>query len=244
MEEVEITKQDKYFENKIALKEIESLKYKIREIKGEKTIGEKSHTEFEILELKFENLQSEIGNYKYQVYLTFLITLQNGELSSRVSQYNIALEDKIREIGHMADHIDSLKKTVVDTKKHHSIMAQQLKTTVKEHKEALDVNEKMKEKLEELLSVVKSLLVQMHKINIEHSALKKEHTESLKLVNMLQDNSGFDIGQMTPRPDWDRLKKQYKIDSRIINSEKRSNFLLKNLTLRPRIQLSQSRKAL
>ena len=56
MEEIEITKQDKFFENKIALKEIESLKYKIQEIVGERTKGEKSHTEFEILELKFENL--------------------------------------------------------------------------------------------------------------------------------------------------------------------------------------------
>lgn len=73
-------------------------------------------------------------------------------------------------------------------------------------------NVQYQRRINEMNSMLTSLLIQLTKIKDEHMSMKQSFTELTKENELLKDKNGIDLGQLTPRPNWKGLANQYKIN--------------------------------
>lgn len=75
-----------------------------------------------------------------------------------------------------------------------------------------DENAQYSRRINEMNSMLTSLLIQLTKIKDEHMSMKQKFNVLNKENELLKDKNGIDLGQMTPRPNWKGLTSQYKIN--------------------------------
>ena len=71
---------------------------------------------------------------------------------------------------------------------------------------------KTEQKLTDLSSTLQNVLIQLHKIKDEHLSLKKDLVRVEKENEFYKDKNGIDLNELTPRPDWNRMKLKYPVE--------------------------------
>lgn len=70
---------------------------------------------------------------------------------------------------------------------------------------------KVDNKVKNLLSIVKDMVVQLHKFKIQHEGLKKKVKKIKQMEDKKMGKGVFETRSLTPRPDWEKMKNIYKI---------------------------------
>ena len=83
---------------------------------------------------------------------------------------------------------------------------------LKEKTRAMDsANSMYERRMGEVETILRNILVHLHKIKDEHTSMETELDTLRKENELLKDRNGLDLGQLTPRPNWKGLKETYDI---------------------------------